>query len=117
MELSYTASSMAMLRDRDDEILNRQRTEEAMVRAVVPDKTALFALRAVAYLVDFFAFAAPIMYSHNRFHIPTDDMYAFGLMAVSFFVLLGIFESRLGATPGKLLARLRVIDSTGRYPS
>jgi uncharacterized RDD family membrane protein YckC len=82
-----------------------------------PDRLALFGLRFLAFLVDFFVFALPFMYSHKKFGLPAYDMHALGLVALSFFVVLGVLESKFGATPGKLAFRLRVVGANGEYPS
>ena len=88
---------------------------ESIVRK--PDRLALFGLRLLAFLVDFFVFAFPFMYSHKKFGLPAYDMHALGLIALSFFVALGVLESKFGATPGKFVCRLRVVDADGEYPS
>jgi uncharacterized RDD family membrane protein YckC len=82
-----------------------------------PDRLALFGLRFLAFVVDFFVFGLPFMYSHKKFGLPSYDMHALGLIALSFFVALGVLESKFGATPGKLMFRLRVVGANGAYPN
>jgi uncharacterized RDD family membrane protein YckC len=72
--------------------------------------------RLVAFVVDFFVFALPIMYVHKKWGWPNTEMQALGLIALSFFLLLGAFEWRFGSTPGKFLVHLRVVNASGQYP-
>jgi len=81
-----------------------------------PGRIALAGLRLIAFMVDFAVFALPIMYSHKTWALPAYDMHALGLVAVSFFVLLGACEWKFGSTPGKVLMHLRVVDESGHYP-
>jgi uncharacterized RDD family membrane protein YckC len=56
------------------------------------------------------------MYAHKEWDWPNTEMQALGLIALSFFVLLGAFEWRFGSTPGKFLVHLRVMNAAGQYP-
>ena len=80
------------------------------------DKLALMGLRFLAFLVDFFLFAFPFRYLHKTFGFPEHDMHELALIALAFFGALGVFEWKLGATPGKLTFRLRVVNEAGQYP-
>lgn len=79
-------------------------------------KIALAAFRLIAFIVDLSVFGLPIMYAHKKWGWPNTEMQALGLIALSFFVLLGAFESRFGGTPGKVLVHLRVMNAAGQYP-
>ena len=82
-----------------------------------PERAALIVLRLIAFAVDFALFAFPIIYAHKQWAAPANDIHALSLVALSFFFLLGVCESRFGSTPGKLLVHLRVVDAHGHYPS